>query len=237
MTDLVTDQSENALRQQIIDWCCALDAAQLNTGRAGNLSALFDRGGKVGMLITPSAMHYGEMSIDDIVWMPVEQSDEEPSSDGDRRPSSEWRMHQSMYDSRGRDRCQAVLHVHSSFATTLACLPSVQRDGIGPFHYMIAATGGNTIRCATYETFGTKALSAAMTRAIHGRRACLLANHGQIAVGTSIREAFDLACEVEVLCQMYWQALQIEKPAMLTDEQMADVHKQFANTNYRDQRD
>lgn len=138
-----------------------------------------------------------------------------------------------MYQTLASDQCQAVLHVHSSFATTLACLPSVQRDGIGPFHYMIAAAGGNTIRCAQYETFGTEALSAAMFGAMKDRRACLLANHGQIAVGASIRGAFDLAAEVEVLCKMYWQAMQIEKPAMLSDAQMREVHEQFSTYGYR----
>jgi len=226
--------SENALRQQIIDCCRQLDAAQLNTGRAGNLSALFDRGNKVGMLITPSAMHYDALNVDDIVWMPIDQADDEAVWEGEQRPSSEWRMHQTLYQTLPGDQCQAVLHVHSSYATTLACLPSVQRDGIGPFHYMIAAAGGNTIRCAHYETFGTQALSAAMADAVKGRRACLLANHGLIAAGTSIRGAFDLAAEVEVLCKMYWQAIQIEKPAMLTDEQMRQVHEQFAQYNYRD---
>ncbi len=226
--------SENAMRQQIVECCQQLDSAQLNTGRAGNLSALFDRGAKTGMLITPSAMHYDAMTIDDIVWMAIEQPAHTPVWDGNHRPSSEWRMHQAMYQALPADQCQSVLHVHSSIATTLACLPSVQKGGIGAFHYMIAAAGGNTIECARYETFGTEALSAAMVDAIKDRRACLLANHGQIAVGTSIRAAFDLAAEVESLCKMYWQALQVEPPAILTDAQMDEVHEQFANYRYRE---
>lgn len=223
-------QSENDVRQQIIGTCRRLDAAQLNTGRAGNLSARWHRGLADGMLITPSAMPYDSLGIDDIVWMPLGQNQADPAAEGEQRPSSEWRMHLDLYQ---RNDVQAVLHVHSSFATTLACLPRVQQHGIPAFHYMIAAAGGNTIRCAPYHLFGTSALSNAMLTAMQDRRACLLANHGQVATGASITAAFELAAEVETLSKMYWQALQVSEPVILSDTQMDEVHEAFAAYHYR----
>jgi L-fuculose-phosphate aldolase len=140
-------------------------------------------------------------------------------------------MHMSLY---GQEDVAAVLHVHSSFATSLACLPKIQAHGIPAFHYMIAAAGGNNIRCANYHLFGSRSLSDAMADAMQSRRACLLANHGQIAVGSSISAAFELAQEVETLSKMYWQALQLGEPAILSDQQMHEVHEAFARYQYRD---
>ncbi|MGC1443179.1 MAG: class II aldolase/adducin family protein [Burkholderiaceae bacterium] len=238
----IAPNSENSFRQAIIDCCRQLNTANLNTGRAGNLSTLWHRGGEAGMLITPSAMHYDQMTIDDIVWMPLKQpagKNDAMVTDGHNKPSSEWRMHQTLYLSSdgsgnpGNSGTRAVLHVHSPFATTLACLPRVQAEGLPAFHYMIAVAGGNNLRCAPYALFGSEELSAAMQQAIAGRRACLLANHGQIAVGADIRAAFDLAAEVEDLCRLYWQALQIGEPVILTDKQMVAVHESFASYSYR----
>lgn len=225
-------QSENALREQIVICCNQLNANGLNTGRAGNLSARWNRSGSTGMLITPSALHYDAMTIDDIVWMPLTQDADQRLYDGQRDPSSEWRMHHGLYTN-ATDTPNAVLHTHSAFATTLACLPRVQRDGIPAFHYMIAVAGGNSIRCAQYEVFGSQALSEAMSNAMIDRKGCLLANHGQIAMGDSIRDALDLAVEIESLSQMYWQALQIEEPATLTDTQMDEVYDAFRHYSYR----
>lgn len=224
--------TENSVREQIIETCRRLDGAGLNTGRAGNLSAWWDRGNGAGMLITPSAMHYDAMGIDDIVWMPLTQPAKGVTAFGEHAPSSEWRMHQALYLAQPETR--AVLHVHSPFATTLACLPKIHAQGIPAFHYMVAVAGGNTIRCAPYQTFGTQALSDAMCQAMVDRRACLLANHGQIAIGKSIGSAFDLSLEVESLARLYWQSLQLGEPTILTDTQMDAVRTQFQNNAYRD---
>lgn len=225
--------SENDLRQKLINTCLQLNGARLNAGRSGNLSARWHRGHDDGMLITPSAMPYADMQPDHIVWMPFgqdEANDGDVRYDGTHKPSSEWRMHMCLY---GQDDVAAVLHVHSSFATSLACLPQVQTGGIPAFHYMIAAAGGNSIRCADYHLFGSRALSDAMAKAMQDRRACLLANHGQIATGNSIDGAYELAQEVETLSKMYWQALQIGQPVILSDEQMAEVHEAFGRYQYR----
>ena len=117
-----------------------------------------------------------------------------------------------------------MVHTHSPFATTLACL----RRGIPAFHYEVALAGGPDIRCASYATFGTQQLSEAMMAAMPGRRACLLANHGSIAVGESLAEAVALAEKVEALARNYWQALQVGEPVLLDEVEMARVLEKFA---------
>jgi L-fuculose-phosphate aldolase len=109
------------------------------------------------------------------------------------------------------------------FATTLACL----RRGIPAFHYMVSVAGGDDIRCARYATFGTAALSRHALTALEGRKACLLANHGMIVLGESLKDALRLAVEVETLAAQYWRALQIGKPVLLSKAEMARVLKKF----------
>ena len=155
--------SEAELRQTLIATAIAAQREGLNRGASGNLSV---RCGN-GFLITPSGMAATEQIEDDVVWM-----DFTGNARGSRKPSSEWRFHRDLYVA--RPEFNAVLHAHSTFATTLACLG---RD-IPPFHYMIAAAGGKTIRCAPYATFGTQELSDHAITAMEGRKACLLGNHG-----------------------------------------------------------
>jgi L-fuculose-phosphate aldolase len=140
---------------------------------------------------------------------------------GPRLPSSEWRFHRDIYAA--RREVGAIVHVHSPFATSIACLG---RD-IPPFHYMIAVAGGKDIRCAAYATFGTQQLSDRALCALEGRKACLLANHGMIAIGASLTAALALAVEVEALAEQYWRALQIGTPNLLSDVEMEIVLEKF----------
>jgi len=142
---------------------------------------------------------------------------------GTHAPSSEWRLHRDIYAR--FTEANAVVHAHSPFATTLACLDR----GIPAFHYMIAMAGGNDIRCAPYATFGTQELSDAALSALDGRKACLLAHHGMIAVGDSLQAALALAVEVETLAEMYWRALQIAEPTVLAADEMARVLEKFSH--------
>lgn len=137
------------------------------------------------------------------------------------QPSSEWRLHRDIYAASPTAR--AVVHAHSPFAVALACL----RRGLPPFHYMVALAGGTDIRCAAYATFGTQALSDAVIAALRGRRACLMANHGLVAWGTSLDGALALALEVEALCGQYLRACQVGAPVLLSDAQMAEVLERF----------
>lgn len=142
-------------------------------------------------------------------------------------PSSEWRMHSMIYRQQPPQRAGAVVHTHSPYASSLACLPRIQTEGIPAFHYMIAVAGGTTIRCAPYATFGTQALSDFAAVALRGRCACLLANHGVLAYQNSLPRALTLAQEVETLARMYWQALQIGAPVILDDAEMQRVIERF----------
>lgn len=204
------------LRQQVIDIARAMNAQGINRGAAGNVSVRAEQGGRPGFLITPTGMAYAALGPDDVPFVGL---------DGDcvgrRAPSSEWRLHRDLYAA--RPEAGAVLHAHSPFATTLACL----RLEIPPFHYMIARFGGETIRCADYALFGTQALSDAMSIALAGRSACLLANHGMVLFADDLAGALDRAVELEALCEQYWRARQLGRPVLLSAAEMRAVAEQF----------
>ena len=219
--------TEDAARQAVVDACLAMGGLGINQGKAGNVSVRWDRGGADGMLVTPSALAYERMGIDDVVWLSLAlddtaAEDAQPTMrDGTRPASSEWRMHRDVYAA--RPEAGAVVHAHPVHAAALACLPRIQRDGIPAFHYMVAVAGGDDIRCAPYATFGTRALSERALTALEGRRACLLAHHGLLACHDSLERALGLAAEVETLCRMYWLALQVGEPGVLDADEMRRV--------------
>jgi len=208
---------EASLREAVIATAVAMNASGINRGKSGNVSARWRDGGFDGFLVTPSGLAYGETTPDDIVAVSLDGQ-----ARGRRVPSSEWRFHRDIY--RDRADAQAVVHAHAPFATSLACL----RRGVPAFHYMVAVAGGADIRCAPYATFGTQALSDHALAALAGRRACLLANHGMIALGESLAKALALAIEVETLCEMYWRALQVGEPVLLGEHEMEAVIEKFA---------
>jgi L-fuculose-phosphate aldolase len=204
--------TELTLRQQIIATALRMNELGINRGKSGNVSA---RSGD-GFLVTPSGLPYEETSPEDIASVTLGGQ-----ATGSRAPSTEWRFHRDIYAS--RHHVAAIVHTHSTFATTLACL----RRGIPAFHYMIAVAGGKDIRCADYATFGTQALSDRALAALEKRNACLLANHGMIALGRSLADALALAVEVEALAEQYWRSLQIGTPNLLSDSEMDRVLEKF----------
>ena len=201
------------LRQPLIDTARAMQGLGLNKGTSGNVSVRHDN----GFYITPTGLAYATLSPEDI---PLMQMD--GSHSGLRKPSSEWRFHRDLYAA--RPEIGAVVHAHSPFAVTLACL----RREIPPFHYMIARFGGDTIRCADYALFGTQALSDAALLAMQGRKGCLLANHGLLVAGRNLSEALALAVELEELCEQYWRACQLGEPVLLNSAEMAAVIEKFS---------
>ena len=213
----MTAISERALREAVIITALAMNAAGINRGKSGNVSARWRDGAFDGFLVTPTGVAYDQTTPDHIVAMTLAGE-----ARGNVLPSSEWRFHRDIYAVRGD--AHAIVHTHAPFATTLACM----HRGIPPFHYMIAVAGGKDIRCAPYATFGTQELSDHAVAALAGRRACLLANHGMIAFGASLDAALALAVEVETLAEMYWRALQIGEPALLPDAEMDRVLEEFA---------
>jgi len=199
-------------RTDLIITALAMGANGLNRSTAGNVSV---RAGD-GFHITPTGMPYASLAADDIPLMALDGTHQ-----GRRKPSSEWRFHRDLYAS--RPEVGAVLHAHSPFAVSLACL----RRDIPPFHYMIARFGGDTIRCADYAIFGSQELSTAALQALAGRSACLLANHGLLVAGRDLAEALALAVELEELCEQYWRACQLGQPILLTPEEMRAVRERF----------
>ncbi len=204
--------AEHAARQALIDVCRAANASGINQGTSGNASVRWDG----GMLVTPSAVPYDALTIDDIVFV-----DATGTPEGRRRPSSEWRFHHDILAT--RTDAGAVLHLHSPAATALATL----RRSIPSFHYMVAVAGGHSIRCSGYATFGTPELSALAVEALRDRTACLLANHGQIAMAATPSKALALATEVEALADQYLRALAVGPPILLSTDEMAEVLAKF----------
>ncbi|MEO5861110.1 MAG: class II aldolase/adducin family protein [Burkholderiales bacterium] len=204
--------NEQRLRKRIIDTCLQMSAKGLNKGTAGNLGVRYND----GFLITPSGLPYEETYPVDIVFMNFAGE-----ASGRRKPSSEWRFHRDILTA--RPDVNVVLHAHSPFATALACL----RKDIPAFHYMIAVTGAKTLRCAHYATFGSQELSEHAVGALHGSKACLLANHGMIVVAESLKAALSLGLQVEGLCEQYWRAQQAGDPVILDDAEMDRVLEKF----------
>lgn len=208
------------LRKKIIATCLRMNSEGINQGTSGNVSARTDE----GFLITASGIPYTGMRPEQVVEM-----DLQGTYRGDYLPSTEWRMHMDIY--RARPEAQAIVHVHSTYATALACL----RKEVPAFHYMIGVTGGTSLKVSDYAEFGTQELSDRMLKALEGRTACLLANHGQICLAADLDRAIWLAREIETLCQQYWAASLAGKPVILTEEQMSSVLRRFKT--YGKQRD
>lgn len=207
--------SELSARKLIIELCLEMNRSGLNQGTSGNISTRYDN----KMLITPSGVPYDQLKPKDIAQMPV---------DGDTlvwkgpcKPSSEWHFHRSIL--KAKPDLDAVVHTHSTFATVL----SIAREDIPACHYMIAAFGGNTVRCADYATFGTPELSDNILTAMADRSACLLANHGMIAAGRNLHNAMWAAVELETLSKQYYYAKQNGDMVVLPDDEMDRVLEKF----------
>jgi L-fuculose-phosphate aldolase len=201
-------------RQSIVDACRSMNTLAINQGTSGNISL---REGD-GMLITPTSMPYDAMTAEDIVEMRFDGR-----VVGNGRPSTEWRFHLAILAS--RSEVHAIVHAHPTYCTTLA----IMQRGIPPIHYMVAAAGGDSIRCAPYATFGTEELSANAVEALKDRKACLLAHHGMIALGGDLAGAMWLAVEVETLAHQYINCLQLGEPPLLSSEEIRNVADRMEN--------
>jgi L-fuculose-phosphate aldolase len=205
--------TDKKLREAVIAACRELVQRGLTYGTSGNVSVRRD---ERRFFISPTGMPYDALEPDDIPLMDVDGR-----WFGHRCPSSEWRFHRDVFSS--RDEVAAIIHTHSPKATSLACTGR----GIPAFHYMVAVAGGPDIRCAPYHTFGTQELSDATVAALEGRKACLLANHGVIAVGADLPAALALAAEVENLAAQYCTALALGEVRILHEMEMRRVVEKF----------
>ncbi len=213
--------AERALREELVATMRAMEARGLNRGTSGNVSARWGE----GMLVTPTGIVPDELTPESIV-----RVDAAGVAAGDHLPSSEWRMHKGIYDR--RPDAQAVVHCHARHATVLAC---AGRE-IPPLHYMVLVSGGSTVRLAPYATFGSDALAGQVVETLDGRRACLMANHGLIALGTTLRQALAVTEEIEEQAAVYCGTLAIGGPTLLDEDQMADVAAAFRRYGQRRER-
>jgi L-fuculose-phosphate aldolase len=206
---------EEELRAKIVRVAQALDQAGFCPSKAGNVSARW----RDGLLITPSGLPYAAMQPHDIVEIDVTGNTRADA----RTPSSEWPFHTTIY--KARPDAQAIVHTHSPMATALSCA----RKGIPAFHYMIALCGGPDVRCADYATFGTQELADNAVKALENRKAVLLANHGVIALGSTLEGAHVIAAEVENLATQYLALLSAGlKPVVLGKAEMKRVAEKFS---------
>ena len=204
--------SELELRQALLSVVAMLEDKGFNHGSSGNVSC------RIGddILITPTGGNSANMTPERLVRL-----DRHGETVGEGIPSSEWHMHLAILNA--YPHVQAVIHTHADACVALSCLARP----IPAFHYMIASFGGNDVPCAPYATFGTRALADGAVAALKTRKACLLANHGMIVVGTSLQQVFDLTVKLETLAQQYILARQAGEPAILPDDEMERVLERY----------
>jgi len=205
--------TDAAVSQALVAACRELTRRGLTYGTSGNVSIRRD---ERSFFISPTGAVYEDLEAADIPLM-----DLEGHWFGRRRPSSEWRFHRDIL--KARADVGAIVHTHSKYATALACTGR----GIPAFHYMVAVTGGTEIRCAPYRTFGSQELSNVALAALGSQKACLLGNHGVIALGADVTAALTIAGEVENLAAQYCAALDLGDVRIIDAAEMLRVIEKF----------
>ena len=212
------------LKLEVIKYAKKLNDTNLSPLRSGNVSVRTDLSGKEGFFITPSGIKYNDLQEDKIVFLEMdEKKNEQKIIDHGLNPSSEWKFHQDIYIN--KPDAIAIVHAHSPYATAV----SAHRKNIPAFHYMVALAGGNDIKCADYATFGTKQLSKNIIQALNERKGCLMSNHGQVAFGKNLDQAFELAEEIENICHQYINTIKLGNPKILSFEEMNKILEKTKN--------
>ena len=206
------------LKKEVIKYAQKLNSTNLSPLRSGNVSVRITKENVEGFFLTPSGKRYEDLIPEDIVFLSLkDEYDNLKLFNSSLNPSSEWRFHQDIY--RKKIEAKAIVHAHSPHATAV----SVHGKSIPAFHYMIALAGGDDIKCAEYATFGTTELSKNINKALEKRKACLMSNHGQVAFGNNLKQAFELAEEVENICHQYIIAIKIGEPKILSSAEMNKI--------------
>ena len=214
MTD---NRNETNLRQQLVEQYKHVERIGLNELASGNLSCRYGD----GMLISPSGATAETIAPENIVQISLDGAWE-----GDRKPSSEWRMHAAIYLS--HEKTESVVHTHSDYCVALAC----QLLPLPGFHYLVGSFGGNDVPCVPYSTFGTQTLGDDAANALKDRSACLLGNHGMICRGRNLKSAVVLAHRLEIMCRQYVLTRKLGEPKLLTDEQWAEFFDRARKVSY-----
>ena len=201
-------------RKLIVEYGKLLVTKGLTTGTGGNISILDKE--KKYFAISPSGIDYFETEPEDVVIMDLDGKVVE----GERKPSSEWMMHLIFY--KKRDDVEAVVHTHSRFSSTISCM----RWDIPALHYYVAFAG-KTIPCAKYASYGTQELADNAFEGMGEGKAALLANHGLITIGRSVKEAFLVAEMSEEMAEYYYRTKSIGEPVLLDEEEMESMLLRF----------
>ena len=213
----MTEQAdEQGLRQELAEQYRRLGAAGLNELSSGNVSCRIDD----DMLISPSGASFDTIEPDVVVRMSLDGEWQ-----GERKPSSEWRMHAALYKN---TRASAVVHTHSDYCVALSC----QGRDLPGFHYLVGTFGGSDVPCTTYYTFGSQELADSAAEALQDRRACLLGSHGMICRGRNLENAVMLAHRLEIMCRQYVLASQMGEPYVLTEEEWRDFFDRAQKISY-----
>lgn len=207
-------------REMIVDYGKKMLKAGLTRGAGGNLS-IYNRTEAL-MAITPSGIPYEEITPEDVMVMRLDGTIVE----GNKTPSSEHAMHAIVY--RNRPDVGGMLHVHSTFAVTLACL----NEELPAIDYMVAYAHGRSVKCAPYASFGTPALAENAMKTMGNQNAVLLANHGMNVVGPDLPKAFAIAEQLEFCAELYVRARSIGTPVILPDEEMDQMVERFTKLGY-----
>ena len=198
-------------KKEIVKYSKLFSTESFSPIRSGNISIRSKLNNKEGFFISPSGKINLELTIKDIVFVSLNGDIEKH-----KKPSSEWWFHLDLYNSA---ECNAIVHAHSKFAVICSCL----YKKIPSFHYMIALTGKKNIKVANYALFGSKKLSINILDAIKGSKSCLISNHGQVSTGNNIPDAYELANEVELLCEYYYYCRLQKHPKILNNKEMRSV--------------
>ena len=204
---------DDSILEQAVAIGVKLADKRLVRSSEGNLSLRRD---ETSFLITPTGSKIHALNQRDFVTVEFDGS-----HSGNYRPSSEWRFHKDIYQTRAD--AQAIIHTHSEYATALACT----REDLPAFHYMVAIAGGDRIKCCDYALFGSEELSTNISVALEDRKACLIANHGLIVWGSSLDEAYTIASEIESLCKQYLIGRATGSVCLLSGDEMQEVIEKF----------
>jgi len=213
----MSSETEQQLREHLAEQYRYVEQIGLNELSSGNLSCRFED----GMLISPSGASADNITPDSVVRVSLDGEWE-----GDRKPSSEWRMHAAVYLS--KPSAEAVVHTHSDYCVALAS----QLMPLPGFHYLVGSFGGNDVPCVPYSTFGTQSLGDDAAKALETRTACLLGNHGMICRGKNLKSAVNLAHRLEIMCRQYVLTRQLGEPKLLTDEQWEEFFDRAKKVSY-----
>ena len=213
----MSSETEQQLREHLAEQYRYVEQIGLNELSSGNLSCRFED----GMLISPSGASADNMTPDSVVRVSLDGEWE-----GDRKPSSEWRMHAAVYLS--KPSAEAVVHTHSDYCVALAS----QLMPLPGFHYLVGSFGGNDVPCVPYSTFGTQSLGDDAAKALETRTACLLGNHGMICRGKNLKSAVNLAHRLEIMCRQYVLTRQLGEPQLLTEEQWEEFFDRAKKVSY-----